>query len=137
MISFKGRHFWKEMILQNVRWYPAYSLSHRDIEEVMQECGFDVHHSAIQANTAAFKHYNHDHNKRIKIRQCKYLNNIVEQYHRRIKRLCRPMLGLKNFDDAQKTLAEIELMRMIKKRQTRATRGSFLSPAEQFYTLAA
>ena len=39
MISFKGRHFQKEMILQSIRWYLAYSLSYRDIEEIMKERG--------------------------------------------------------------------------------------------------
>ncbi len=46
-ISFKGRHFQKDMILQSVRWYFAYSLSYRDIEELMQERGFSVDHSTI------------------------------------------------------------------------------------------
>jgi transposase-like protein len=49
-ISFKGRHFQRDMILQSVRWYLAYSLSYRDIEEIMQERGFDVDHSTIQAS---------------------------------------------------------------------------------------
>ncbi|MBR9910618.1 MAG: IS6 family transposase [Gammaproteobacteria bacterium] len=225
MISFNGRHFQREMILQSVRWYLAYSLSYRDIEEIMKERGFKVDHSTIQrwvvhyapqledafhkkkkrpgdrwrldetyikvkgkwkyfyramdkhgntidflltaerdkkaalrfltkaidrnvkpglinidksgANTAAIKSYNKDHHKRIKIRQCKYLNNIVEQDHRRIKRRCRAMLGFKNFHAAQKTLAGIELIHMIKKGQMRATRGDCFSPAEQFYALAA
>jgi putative transposase len=35
------------MILQSVRWYLAYALSYRDIEEIMQERGFDVDHSTI------------------------------------------------------------------------------------------
>lgn len=48
MISFKGRHFQKEMILQSVRWYLAYALSYRDIEEIMSEWGFVVDHSTIQ-----------------------------------------------------------------------------------------
>ena len=48
MISFKGRHFQKEMILQSVRWYLAYALSYRDIEEIMSERGFVVDHSTIQ-----------------------------------------------------------------------------------------
>ena len=47
MISFKGRHFNHDMILQSVRWYLAYSLSYRDIEEIMQERGFEVDHSTI------------------------------------------------------------------------------------------
>lgn len=48
MISFKGRHFEKEMILQSVRWCLAYLLSYRDIEEIMKERGFNVDHSTIQ-----------------------------------------------------------------------------------------
>ena len=82
-------------------------------------------------------HYNDDHNKRVKIGQCKYLNNIVEQDHRHVKRRCRAMLGFKHFDAAQKTLAGIELIRMLKKGQMRKTRGIPLSLAEQFYALAA
>ncbi len=47
MISFKGRHFNQDMIMQSVRWYLAYSLSYRDIEEIMKERGFDVDHSTV------------------------------------------------------------------------------------------
>ena len=47
----------------------------------------------------------------------KYLNNIVEQDHRAVKRVDTPMLGFKSFDAAQGTLVGIELMHMIKKRQ--------------------
>ena len=47
MISFTGRHFEKKMILQSVRWYLAYALSYRDIEELMTERGFSVDHSTI------------------------------------------------------------------------------------------
>jgi transposase-like protein len=89
------------------------------------------------ANTVATQDYNYGDQKRIKIRQCKYLNNIVEQDHRRIKRQSRPMLGFKRFRSAQVTLAGIELIHMIKKGQVYATRGDRLSPAEQFYGLAA
>lgn len=67
------------------------------------------------ANTAGLKHVNRDNKTCIKIRQCKYLNNIVEQGYRRIKRLTRPMLGFKNFHAAQRTLVGIEVMTMIKK----------------------
>lgn len=48
IISFKGRHYPKTIILQTVRWYVAYSLSYRDIEELMQEHGVDVDHATIQ-----------------------------------------------------------------------------------------
>ncbi len=224
-ISFKGRHFQHDMILQSVRWYLAYALSYRDIEEVMQERGFSVDHSTINrwvlhyspqldtafrqkkkrvghrwrmdetyvkikgqwkyyyravdkqgqtidflltatrdtkaalrflkkaiaqngkpslvnidqsgANTAGLKQVNRDNKTRITIRQCKYLNNIIEQDHRRIKRLTRPMLGFKNFHAAQRTLAGIEVMAMIKKGQMKTSEGNKKSPAEMFYALAA
>ena len=47
MISFKQRHFKKEMIVMLVRWYVAYALSYRDIEELASECGPKVDHSTI------------------------------------------------------------------------------------------
>jgi len=50
-------------------------------------------------------------------RQCKYLNNIVEQDHRRIKRLVRPGLGFGSLRTARVTLAGYEAMAMIKKGQ--------------------
>ncbi|MCP4412563.1 MAG: IS6 family transposase [Gammaproteobacteria bacterium] len=223
-ISFKGRHFQQDMILQSVRWYLAYALSYRDIEEIMKERGFDVDHSTIQrwvvyyaplleqkfrlkkrkpcgrwrfdetyikvkgewkyyyravdkygetidflltakrdkkaalrylkkaictngkpglinidksgANTAAIKQYNKEERTRIKIRQCKYLNNIVEQDHRLTKRITKPMLGFKCFFSAQKTLAGIELVRMLRKGQMRHQAGMSKTPAELFYALA-
>ena len=223
-ISFNSRHFQCDMILQSVRWYLAYALSYRDIEETMLERGFDVDHSTIHrwvihyspqlvekfsskkrlpagrwrlddtyikvkgkwkyyyravdnygetidvlltakrdtkaalrylrkaigsngkpslinidqsgANTAAIKRYNAKESTRIKIRQCKYLNNIVEQDHRLIKRITKPMLGFKNFPCAQATLAGIELIRMIKKGQLRCQAKMSKTPAELFYGLA-
>ena len=48
LISFSGRHFKKELILQSVRWYLAYTLSTRNSEERMKERGIDVDHSTIQ-----------------------------------------------------------------------------------------
>ena len=219
MISFKGRHHQQDIILQCVRWYVAYALSYRDLEELMQERGYAVDHSTVQrwvvhyapriekafrknkkrtgnrwrldetyikikgerkylyravdkqgdtidflltakrdkkaarrflnkaigssgkpslinidkngANTAAIKQYNRDESKRVKIRQCKYLNNIVEQDHRFIKRIVRPMLGFKSFWAARATLAGIELWHMLKKRQNRSS----LPAWEQFYAL--
>ena len=61
------------------------------------------------ANEAAIKSYNEAHGTAIIIRQVKYLNNIVEQDHRGVKRVTRPMLGFKAFDAAQDTLVGIEL----------------------------
>jgi putative transposase len=68
----------------------------------------------------------------------KYLNNIVEQDHRAVKRITRPMLGFKSFEAAQGTVAGVELMHMIKKRQLMIEAGDEgLTAAEQFYALAA
>ncbi|VAW71094.1 Mobile element protein [hydrothermal vent metagenome] len=47
MVSFKCRHFNQAMIMQSICWTLAYSLSYRDIEEMMQERGFDVDHSTL------------------------------------------------------------------------------------------
>jgi transposase-like protein len=89
------------------------------------------------ANAAAIKSYNDDHGTSIDIRQIKYLNNIVEQDHRGVKRVTRPMLGFKAFDAAQNTLTGIELMRMIKKKQMMLDESEEeLTAAEQFYALA-
>jgi len=54
---------------------------------------------------------------KIEIRQIKYLNNIIEQDHRFIKKRVRPMLGFKNFFSARRTIAGIESVRMIQKGQ--------------------
>jgi putative transposase len=224
-VSFKGAHFPPEVILMGIRWYLAYPLSTRHVEELMEERGVKVDHSTInrwvikyspqledefhrrkhrvwvswrmdetylkvkgvwvylyravdkygktidflltkqrdkkaarrflnkaigrhgvpdkitidgsEANAAAIKSYNDDHGTSIEIRQIKYLNNIVEQDHRGVKRVTRPMLGFKAFDAAQNTLTGIELMRMIKKKQMVLDESEEgLTAAEQFYALA-
>jgi putative transposase len=90
------------------------------------------------ANEAAIKSYNEEHGTAIVIRQVKYLNNIVEQDQRGVKRVTRPMLGFKSFEAAQDTLVGIELMHMIKKKQLIVeARDGGLTAAEQFYALAA
>src|SRR5882724_4748875 len=225
-ISFKGAHFPPEVILMGVRWYVAYPLSTRHVEELMEERGVEVDHSTINrwvikysplleeafhrrkrpvwvtwrmdetymkvkgqwrylsravdkqgqtidflltehrdeeaalrflkkairrpgvpekitidgsaANEAAIKSYNEEHGTAIVIRKRKYLNNIVEQDHRGVKRVTRPMLGFKAFGAAQGTLASIELMHMIRKKQMMVEAGEEgLTAAEQFYSLAA
>jgi putative transposase len=225
-ISFKGTHFPHDIILIGVRWYVAYPLSTRHVEELMLERGVHVDHSTINrwvvkyspqleeafhrrkrpvwiswwmdetyikvkgewrylyravdkygqtidflltehrdteaalrflkkairrnglpemitidgsdTNEAAIKRYNEKHGTAIAIRQVKYLNNVVEQDHRGVKRVTRPMLGFKSFEAAQDTLVGIELMHMIKKRQMRLEDGDEgLTAAELFYSLAA
>ena len=71
----------------------------------------------------------------ITIRQVKYLNNVVEQDHRAIKRITRTMLGFKNFQCARVILSGVELMHMIKNGQMKCQGETPLSPAQQFYSL--
>jgi putative transposase len=225
-VSFKGVHFPQDIILMGVRWYVAYPLSYRHVEELMEERGVPIDHATIQrwvvkysarleeafhrrkrpvgrswrmdetyirvkgewrylyravdksgqtidflltehrdtdaarrfltqairrhgvpemitidgseANAAAIRGYNEAHGTAIIIRQVKYLNNVVEQDHRGVKRVTRPMLGFKSFDAAQVTLAGIELMHMLKKQQMMVEAGDeSLTAAQQFYALAA
>ncbi|WP_244430478.1 MULTISPECIES: IS6 family transposase [Brucella] len=57
------------------------------------------------------------HSKMIEILQVKYLNNILEQDHRFIKRITKPMMGFKAFHSAAATIAGIEVAHMIRKKQ--------------------
>jgi putative transposase len=225
--AFKRLHYPVDVIAQCVRWYLAYSLSLRNLEEMMAERGISVDHSTLHrwvirmvplldkafrrhnrsvgrrwrmdetyikikgqwkylyravdtagqtidflltakrdaaaalrffrkairhhgepevvtidksgANTAALDTLNagKPDEETITVRQSKYLNNLVEQDYRNIKRRIRPMLGFKSFRRAQTILAGIELINMIRKGQLQHPVGDELSPAEQFYLLAA
>ncbi len=223
MLNTKGMRFPVDVILVCIRWYAAYPLSYRHLEEIMQERGVVVDHSSINrwairflpllekafrkrkhavgtswrmdetyikvngawkylyravdkqgqtvdfmltakrdaaaakrffekaiqhntvpdkvtmdksgANQAALVQLNKERDIPITIRQVKYLNNIVEQDHRAIKRITRPMLGFKSFRAARAILAGIELMHMIRKGQF-MLKGVGMSFADQFYALA-
>jgi transposase-like protein len=74
----------------------AYAASHRAVRE-MKETG--------------------ELPRRVKVRSSQYLNNLVEQDHRRVKQRIRPMLGFKRFDHAAVTISGIELAEQIKKGQ--------------------
>ena len=71
------------------------------------------------SNKAALDAWNNNfpEDKKLQIRQLKYLNNIVEQDHRFIKKRTRPTLGFKNFHSAEQTISGIENIRMIQKGQ--------------------
>ncbi|NJO95057.1 MAG: IS6 family transposase [Pleurocapsa sp. CRU_1_2] len=208
---FKWRHFQKDVILLNVRWYLKYPLSYRNLEEIMLERGLKVDHSTIgrwglnyspqieertrrhlkltndswkvdetyikikgkwkylyravdsQGNTLDFmlsakrnkqaakrffkkvlkaKHnrqtrvINVDKNpayppaieelklekileEKSKTRQVKYLNNLVEQDHRGVKRIINSALGYQSFHTAWRTIKGIETIRMIYKGQVK------------------
>ena len=89
------------------------------------------------ANTAAIESVKADACVDILMRQNKCLNNIVAQDHRAIKRVTRPMLGFKSFWSAQKLIAGIETIHMIRKGQLDWPSGQPESAANQFYSLAA
>jgi len=120
-ISFKGAHFPTEVILMGVRWYVAYPLSTRHVEELMEARGGDLDHTTI--NRCVIK----------------YSPQLEEAFHRRKRHVwARPMLGFKSFKAAQGTLAGIELMHMLKKKQLVVEAGDEgRTAAEQFYALAA
>jgi transposase-like protein len=74
----------------------AYAASHRAVRE-MKETG-----ELFQS---------------VRVRSSQYLNNLIEQDHRRVKQRIRPMLGFKRFDNAAVTISGIELAEKIKKGQ--------------------
>ena len=86
------------------------------------------------SNNSAIKLYNKGSFNRIEIRQCKYLNNIVEQDHRFIKWRIQQGLGFKDFESARRTIAGIEIIHMIKKNQLNTQEQSMF---KSFFSLAA
>jgi len=221
---FEGRHFKSEIILLNVRWYLRYSLSYRDLEEMMLERNLEVDHTTIfrwvqryspeiekryrphvmktndswrtdetyikikgkwkylyravdsRGNTIDFllrakrdkaaakrffqKALKAPHNvtprvitvdknaayppaiqqlkddevmaEACEVRQIKYLNNIIEQDHRFIKRLVRPGLGFKSFHTAWRTLRGFEAINMIRKGQIEGIEKGDIKSQVQF-----
>jgi IS6 family transposase len=206
---FKWKHYEAEVILLTVRWYLKYSLSYRDVAEMMKERGLYLSHTTImrwvhefgpeinkrirpflkptsdsyrtdetyikvkgqwtylyraidsKGSTIDFmlsanrdihaakrffkKALSSPHNqlprvitvdknpayppaieqlivekklsKGTIIRQAKYLNNIVEQDHRFIKKITNPMMGFKSFRTAEQTITGIEVFHMLRKKQ--------------------
>lgn len=91
-----------------------------------------------RSNIAALEDANSglEKEERIEIRTIKYLNNIIEQDHRFIKKRTRPMLGFKNFYSAKITLTGIENIRIIQKGQIEGGSDN-LSTFENFAFLMA
>jgi IS6 family transposase len=71
----------------------------------------------------------------ILMRQVKYLNNIIEQDHRFIKKRTNPMLGFKSFETVKRTIQGIETMHMIKKGQVKLKNLSASNNAQLFQLL--
>ena len=110
----------------------------RFFEKAMQDNGISekVTMDKNGSNKAAIDQIIEDQNLSIPVRQVKYLNNIVEQDHRAVKRITKPMLGFKSFRSARNVLAGIELMHMIRKGQMLIAGGDKMTFADQFYALA-
>jgi putative transposase len=71
------------------------------------------------SNTHAIRVCNKRCYTSIEIRECKYLNNIIEQDHRHIKYRLKLGLGFKEFESAKRTIGGIEVIQMIKKNQVK------------------
>jgi transposase, IS6 family len=93
-----------------------------------------VDKNAASPNAAAEMKRNGELWRRSRLRQVKYLNNIVEQDHRRVKRLIGPGLGFGNFWTARRTLAGYEARAMIRKGQVRNLGGSDIRGQARFIT---
>jgi transposase-like protein len=78
--------------------------------------GFEPSHTALR-RMGMRNEFNYRWSNPVKIRSCKYLNNIVEQDHRRVKFRVSAMLGFKSFQNARVVLAGIELIQKLKKGQ--------------------
>jgi transposase-like protein len=137
---FKWRRFEAAIILCAVQQYLRYALSYRDVEELMRERGLAVDHTTIfhqglQASHArtpnmitvdknaadphAFEALQKDGMlpSPCVFRQCKYLNNVMEQDHRFVKRRVNPGLGFGAFHTAHWTIQGYEAMHMLRKGQ--------------------
>jgi len=65
------------------------------------------------------------------LQQVKYLNNIIEQNHRNIKQITKPMMEFQSFNTARRTLRGIEVMNRIRKGQVNGIdQGNHVSQAQ-------
>jgi transposase-like protein len=66
------------------------------------------------------------------LRQSKYMNNMIEQDHRNIKRIVKPMMGFQSFNSARRTSSGIEAMNMIRKGQVKGIEQGDCVPQAKF-----
>jgi hypothetical protein len=88
------------------------------------------------ANKAAIDKIHANREIAIMVRRVKYLNSLVEQDHRAVKRITRPMLSFPSFQTAKHVSAGIKLMHLIRKGQFMIVGGDQMFFADQFYALA-
>jgi transposase-like protein len=139
---FKWRQFEPEVILLAVGWYLRFSLSYRDVEELLAERGISVDHVTLgrwvqryapelekrlrkrlkathAASPPAVAELKTDGilDENCRHRVGRYLNNLVEQDHRAIKRRVKASQHFRSFWGAWRTLAGYEAVHMIRKGQ--------------------
>ena len=107
----------------------AFKYNYRPKKIVIDKSGSNI--SALKAANKALPE-----DKQIEVHQVKYLNNIVEQDHRFIKKRTKPMLGFKSFRSAKITITGIENIRIIQKGQIIESNNN-LSTFENFKMLMA
>ena len=95
---------------------------------------FHIHIDKSGANKGGIKTFNKQNFKNLKSRQFKYLNNIVEQDHRNVKRRITINIGFKDFESAQRTLEGIEIVNIIRKNQIKNPKSTMY---KTFYSLTA
>ena len=78
--------------------------------------GFEATHSALR-RTGISNEFNYGRENPVRIRSSQYLNNVVEQDHRRIKSRVQPMLGFKKFYNARRVIIGIEFVHKVQKDQ--------------------
>ena len=146
-MKFSGRHFPKDVILQAVRWYVVYPLGSRMIEEMVAErrialdqttinCWVNAYAPKLESLHRKQKPVGQPHGawmNLLTICQSRHLNNIVEQDHRFVKRLTRPMMQFKAFYSALATHSGIELSHGL--REGRYSDSRKTAPWEYFYPL--
>ncbi|MEO6915247.1 MAG: DDE-type integrase/transposase/recombinase [Chitinophagaceae bacterium] len=123
---FKGYCCAKEVILQAVCFKLRFSLSYRDLENLLAIRGVRLDLDKSGANKKTIKTINKTSFRKIEIRPCKYLNNMVEEDHQFIKWRTKGMPGFKSFESASRTLTGIEMVRMIKKEAGHISFDNFL-----------
>jgi transposase-like protein len=125
---YRRRRFDAEIIELCVRWYITYRLSYRALSTSLprwpRKITLDGHvpsHLALRLLRREDPKW-----KNVEVRSNQYLNNLIEQDHRAIKRRCAAMVGgFKSFRSAAITLAGIELAHRIRKRQFSFGRGRY------------
>src|SRR5216683_1041182 len=106
-----------EFLLSRTRGVAAAkALSHHGEPHSITLDGHEPSHSALR-RMGMNGEFNFRGENPVKIRSCQYLNNIVEQDHRRVKFRLHPMLGFKRFYNARRVIAGIELVQKIHKEQ--------------------